>query len=54
MNTTKFMGYDKDENGNLIINEEQAETVRLIYDKYLRGRNYFSIAKELNEAEIPG
>ncbi|MGE9940596.1 recombinase family protein [Bariatricus sp. SGI.161] len=54
VNTTKFMGYDKDENGNLIINEEQAETVRLIYDKYLRGRNYFSIAKELNEAEIPG
>lgn len=48
------MRYDKDENGNLVINEEQAETVRLIYDKYLRGRNYFSIAKELNEAEIPG
>lgn len=54
VNTTKFMGYDKDENGNLVINEEQAETVRLIYVKYLRGRNYFSIAKELNEAEIPG
>lgn len=54
VNTTKFMGYDKDENGNLVINEEQAETVRLIYDKYLRGRNYFSIAKELNGAGIPG
>ncbi len=54
VNTTKFMGYDKDENGNLIINEEQAKTVRLIYEKYLRGRNYFSIAKELNEEGVVG
>ena len=27
INTTRFMGYDKDRNGNLIINEEQAAIV---------------------------
>ncbi len=48
------MGYDSDESGNLIVNEEQAKIVRMIYEKYLCGRNYFVIAKELNEAEIPG
>ncbi|MEL7658581.1 MAG: recombinase family protein, partial [Bacillota bacterium] len=31
INTTKFLGYDKDDNGNLIINEEQAKVVRRIY-----------------------
>lgn len=28
----KCYGYDKDENGNLVINKEQAEIVRLIFD----------------------
>lgn len=54
VNTRKFMGYDSDEKGNLIVNEEQAKTVRLIYEKYLNGRNYFVIARELNEAGILG
>lgn len=54
VNTTKFMGFDKDEHGNLVINKEQAKTVRLIYEKFLNGRNYFSLARELNEAGIPG
>lgn len=54
VNTKKFLGYDRGKDGNLVINEEQAQTVRLIYEKYLSGRNYFSIARELNEAQIPG
>ena len=54
VNTRKFMGYDSDESGNLIVNEEQAKIVRMIYEKYLCGRNYFVIARELNEARIPG
>lgn len=54
VNTKKFLGYDRGSDGNLVINEEQAETVWLIYEKYLNGRNYFSIARELNEAEISG
>lgn len=54
MNTTKFMGYDKDENGKLIINPEQAETVKFIYQKFLEGFSPESIAKYLNENDIPG
>ncbi|BCK45760.1 serine recombinase [Streptococcus suis] len=54
VNTTKFMGYDKDENGRLIINPQQAETVKFIYEKYLEGYSPESIAKYLNDNEIPG
>ncbi|MGV3329013.1 recombinase family protein [Streptococcus suis] len=54
VNTTKFMGYDKDENGSLIINPGQAETVKFIYEKFLEGYSPESIAKYLNDNEIPG
>ncbi|MFI3113403.1 recombinase family protein [Streptococcus suis] len=54
VNTTKFMGYDKDENGRLIINPQQAETVKFIYEKFLDGYSPESIAKYLNDNEIPG
>lgn len=49
-NTERFLGYDKDENGNLVINEEQAEIVRRIFREYLDGKGYAVIAREL-EAE---
>ncbi|MBY5006206.1 recombinase family protein [Streptococcus suis] len=54
VNTTKFMGYDKDESGRLIINPQQAETVKFIYEKFLEGYSPESIAKYLNDNEIPG
>ncbi|WP_193438525.1 recombinase family protein [Streptococcus suis] len=54
VNTTKFMGYDKDDNGRLIINPQQAETVKSIYEKFLEGYSPESIAKYLNDNEIPG
>lgn len=54
VNTIKFMGYDKDENGRLIINPGQAETVKFIYEKFLEGYSSESIAKYLNDNEIPG
>lgn len=54
VNTTKFMGYDKDENGKLIIVPEQAETVKIIYKKFLEGFNPESIARYLNENDICG
>ncbi|HEM3563640.1 TPA: recombinase family protein [Streptococcus suis] len=54
VNTTKFMGYDKDENGRLIINPQQAETVKFIYEKFLDGYSPESIAKYLNDNEISG
>lgn len=47
-NTERFLGYDKDENGNLIINEEQAKIVRRIFREYVDGKGYSSIAKGLN------
>ncbi|MFM0900228.1 recombinase family protein [Streptococcus suis] len=54
MNTTKFMGYDKDDNGRLIINPQQAEIVKFIYEKFIEGYSPESIAKYLNDNEIPG
>lgn len=33
--TPPLLGYDQDENGNLVINEEEAKTVRLIYFLFL-------------------
>lgn len=42
-----FLGYDRGENGEFVINEEQAETVRQIYKLYLSGYSYCGIAKEM-------
>ena len=47
INTTRFLGYDKGKNGNLIINEEQATIVRRIFKDYLSGLGIFRIAKGL-------
>jgi DNA invertase Pin-like site-specific DNA recombinase len=44
-NTDRLLGYDKDEKGNLIINEEQAKLVRRIFREYLDGKGYESIAQ---------
>jgi site-specific DNA recombinase len=45
---TKFLlGYDTDQNGNMVINEEQAQTVRRIYREFLEGKGVTLIAKEL-------
>ena len=48
----KSYGYDKDKNGDLVINEEQAEVVRLIFDLYLGGKSILGIVKELKERSI--
>lgn len=47
--TPPLLGYDQDENGNLVINEEEADTVRLIYFMYLYGYSCSAIAKILTE-----
>lgn len=54
LNTNRFMGYDKDENGNLVINKKQAEVVIRIFDEYLNGRNPDTIALSLNTEGIEG
>ena len=47
-----FLGYDRGEDGNLIINPEQAQTVRLIYKLFLSGLSYTAIGRELMERGI--
>ena len=32
INTTRFMGYDKDETGDLVINKKEAKIVRRIFE----------------------
>ncbi len=46
-------GYCKDENGDLAINEEEAEVVRLIFSLYLHGYSLTGIKKELESRGIP-
>jgi site-specific DNA recombinase len=53
IDTNRLVGYDKDENGNLIINEEQAGIVRLIFKRYLDGIPAYQLANELNRMGIP-
>ena len=42
------LGYDLDENKHLIINEHEAEAVKLIFDLYISGYSYRYIADLLN------
>ena len=47
--TPKLLGYDVDEDGNLVINEEEAKTVRLIFFMYLYGYSSQQIADTLTK-----
>ena len=47
------MGYKRGEDGNLVIDEEQAVTVRKIYRLFLDGLTPHAIAKELTSQGIP-
>lgn len=53
INLRRMLGYDQCRNGSWIINEEQAQTVRYIYDRFLQGASANAIAKELNNEKIP-
>ena len=46
--TPVLLGYDHDEEGNLIINKDEAHTVQLIFYMYLFGYNCEQIADELS------
>ena len=43
----RFLGYDRGEDGNLVVNPEQAKVVKKIYRLFLQGYSPFGIAKEL-------
>lgn len=44
-----FLGYDKGEDGKLVVNKEQAETVRYIFRRFLEGKTPYAISRELME-----
>lgn len=47
--TPELLGYDRDENGELMINPQEAETVKVIYDLYINGWTPKEIADLLTE-----
>ena len=47
VNHNRFLGYTKDEDGNLVIDPEQAEIVKRIYREYLEGSSMDKIAAGL-------
>lgn len=54
LNANRFFGYDKNEEGKLIINPDQAKVVRWIFSSYMDGMNPDVIARKLNEQNVPG
>ena len=53
LNYKHFLGYDKGEDGTLVINPEQAIIVRRIYGCFLAGHTPYQIAKDLTADGIP-
>ncbi len=53
LNTNRFLGYDKDEYGDLVINKKEADVVERIFKEYLNGKGSHTIAKMFNEVGIP-
>lgn len=52
LNHTQFLGYGRDDNGQLIIIEEEAKIVRLIFDLHLQGYGCRKIKRYLEEKKI--
>ena len=48
----KCYGYKHDRDGKLIIDEQKAENVKLIFDLYLSGQSVIGIIKELEKRRI--
>jgi site-specific DNA recombinase len=53
MPCSKFLGYDKDKNGQFIINEAQAAIVKRIYSDFLSGFGFNQISEMLKSENIP-
>ena len=52
VNHNRFMGYTKDEDGNLIIVPEEAEIIKRIYREYLEGKSLVGIGRDLEKDGI--
>jgi site-specific DNA recombinase len=48
-----FLGYEKGEDGNLAVNQDEAKIVKFIFGSSLIGKSPFTIAKELTRKGIP-
>lgn len=48
----KCYGYKHDKDGKLIVDEEKAPNVKLIFDLYIRGQSVIGIIKELEKRNI--
>lgn len=53
VNCKRFMGYDKDENGQLVINKEEAKVVERIFREYVDGKGVAAICRGLERDKIP-
>ncbi|NLI13969.1 recombinase family protein [Pelotomaculum propionicicum] len=49
----KLLGYDKTADRGLVINEEEAKIVQMIFDLYLSGMNSSEAARYLNSLGVP-
>ena len=52
VNHNRFMGYTKDEEGNLIIVPQEAEIIKRIYREYLEGKSLAGIGRDLEKDGI--
>lgn len=50
---TPAYGYRNDGDGNLVVEDSEAETVRWIFESYLNGLGIYLIVKELNQKGVP-
>ena len=50
---SRFLGYDKGENGTLAVNEREAGVIRLIFGMFMEGSTPHGIAKHLTSRGIP-
>jgi site-specific DNA recombinase len=48
----RFLGYDRGEDGNLVLNKEEAPIIKRIYGMFLQGMTPYGIAKKLTEDGI--
>lgn len=51
--TWALLGYDTDDDGNMVVVEDEAEVVRMIYEAYLNGFNCREISEKLTALGIP-
>jgi site-specific DNA recombinase len=54
-NYSRFLGYTKDEEGNLVIESAEAEVVKRIYREYMEGSSLLQIGRGWKQTEFsPG